>query len=437
MVESLSIDELRSLLPASFRDDEESLLMDTLMAVRWMKLDPEGALGDACDYQDLHDLLLIAWVQLEPEKAIARTGRLTTSLCQGLALVDPQQVMGFVEAHPEEQYWGAALVAMADRDPERMMQQIKQEEVKWEWNAPLEILVVNDPSTIWSFFPTFDLQAFHGNFHHLLSWAAVQDPDGAVAEINRRRQPVQSFNPNDELRYGSGNVHAEELGVSVLKGWLLANPNLTAEDAEKVGITETLLEWIAYEAPQWVETHFDIRDHPADEVGIPNLNHEIEDRILCNRDDDYYTNFAFEEDGTSVDLADTAPLASLPALADANPLELPGQVGSVVYRQCASFARKDPLCLADWINSSAGVVASEIREVALRALCNETMEQSPQWAFTWAACLPRKSDRLRLMTSALLAVKDRPMPPEVQTMVQSVPITASERRVLLGMIDGL
>lgn len=50
VISSLSSDELRSLLVEPQRGyGKRSEVIEILLAVRWMRLDPIGALGDACD----------------------------------------------------------------------------------------------------------------------------------------------------------------------------------------------------------------------------------------------------------------------------------------------------------------------------------------------------------------------------------------------------
>ena len=41
------------------------------------------------------------------------------------------------------------------------------------------------------------------------------------------------------------------------------------------------------------------------------------------------------------------------------------------------------------------------------------------------------------MTMALLAIGERPVPANVSAMIEAAPVTASERLMLLGMIEGL
>ncbi|MCB1099377.1 MAG: hypothetical protein KDN22_27650 [Verrucomicrobiae bacterium] len=444
VISSLSSDELRSLLVDPQPGyGERSEVIEMLLAVRWMRLDPIGALGDACDFPDLFWKLLEAWSQINPDAAIAYVGGANLRLSQGFALVAPQRAMDFVEANPGKQLWGAPLRVMADRAPERMMELFKREEVKWEYGAPVGVLVIDAPSRVWDFLPVFDFQSFESNSHTVIYWSAAHDPTGAIEDVDRRRRLEELYASNAKLSFDGGETFPKELATMALIGWLYVNPDLTVQEAAKVAPAEELPEMLALHAPLWVKSHFDLAEDFDRNAGQPEWEHTIERRILDDRDNDAYGNAEFDESGASQRkfdqqemLAEVSPLDAIVEAAKLYPDELPAQTGSAVYQQCLSFAREDPLLLADWINRHREIDV-EIRQAALRALCNTVVEDSPEWVFTWAAALPSKNDRFRLMTMALLAIKERPVPANVRVMIEAAPVAARERRVLLGMIERL
>ncbi len=239
VISSLSSDELRSLLVEPQRGyGKRSEVIEILLAVRWMRLDPIGALGDACDFPDLFWKLLEAWPQINPDAAIAYAGGANVRLSQRVALVAPQRAMDFVESNPGAYWWGAPLRVMADRGPERMMQLIKREEVKWEYYAPVGVLVMDAPSRAWDFLPIFDFQSFESNSHRVIYWAAMHDPAGAIADVDRRRRLEESYASNVKLSFGGGETFPKELATMVLTGWLYVTSNLTVQEATKVAAAE-------------------------------------------------------------------------------------------------------------------------------------------------------------------------------------------------------
>ncbi|MEZ5329588.1 MAG: hypothetical protein R3F19_31465 [Verrucomicrobiales bacterium] len=480
VVESLSVDEIRDILVADSTHRDlltRSPLMRLLLAGQWMHLDPETALAHDCGDDSLTRLLMDGWVGSDPDRGIRRSGN-AGAMSLMVALVRPQLMMETILSHPEIEWTSTQLAVLADRDPEAFTMAARQQDCKWLGNAPLEILATDDPEQIWEWVER-DEAFLCWNYSAMVTWSAGKDLEGALATLKRqtsRREPIQIGWRNE----------TPDLIDLVIDGLFKAQPDTpleplvehipTAELADYDGFTDDWkrrrlgMETLEVDTP--TETTgsseqlrfmfesivkkdslpddlmelIDSKTFPIDAEAAVALAKEqaIELTASMKSDDEAFRRQWFE-DGWFEPLLDALPFAAIqPVTLSEHGDDYLAAVstGGAGYRYCKRVARLDPVGLADWINRSASdrAIRLEVRELAARILCRETMEQAPEWAFTWAAALPRQSDRSQLTAMAiqtLLNRSDHPLPSDLRRMIDASDLTDGERRVLLGMIDGL